>query len=78
MSFEDVVGQKETIDRLKDMKSEGRVPHAILLCGPSGCGKIAIAMGFATRHSPTTSTILTFTSLTPPSNCRPWARNTSP
>lgn len=47
MSFEDVVGQKETIDRLKEMKSEGRVPHAILLCGPSGCGKMAIAMGFA-------------------------------
>ena len=47
MRFEDVVGQKETIERLKEMKAEGRVPHALLLCGPSGCGKMAIAMGFA-------------------------------
>ena len=29
------------------MVDEGRVPHAIMLCGPQGCGKIALAMAFA-------------------------------
>jgi len=31
------------------MAAEGRVPHALLLCGPSGCGKMAIAMAFASH-----------------------------
>jgi DNA polymerase-3 subunit delta' len=26
---------------------EGRLPHAIMLCGPAGCGKLALAIGFA-------------------------------
>lgn len=29
------------------MVDEGRLPHAIMLCGPSGCGKMALAIGFA-------------------------------
>ena len=26
---------------------EGRLPHALMLCGPAGCGKMALAIGFA-------------------------------
>ncbi len=26
---------------------EGRLPHAIMLCGPAGCGKLALAISFA-------------------------------
>lgn len=47
MTFEDVIGQRESIERLKTMAAEGRVPHALLLCGAAGSGKMALAMGFA-------------------------------
>jgi DNA polymerase-3 subunit delta' len=33
--------------RLQQMVSEDRLPHAIMLCGPAGCGKLALALGFA-------------------------------
>lgn len=29
------------------MVQEGRLPHALLFCGPSGCGKMATALAFA-------------------------------
>lgn len=47
MTFSEVIGQEETIQRLRQMHSEGRMPHAIMLCGPKGCGKMALAMAFA-------------------------------
>ena len=47
MKFTEVIGQNETIAQLKQLKDEGRIPHAILLCGPEGCGKMAVAMSFA-------------------------------
>lgn len=47
MKFTEVIGQDETIARLKQLKDEDRIPHAILLCGPEGCGKMAVAMSFA-------------------------------
>ena len=47
MKFTEVIGQNETIVQLKQLKDEGRIPHAILLCGPEGCGKMAVAMSFA-------------------------------
>ena len=31
------------------MVSEGRLPHALMLCGPQGSGKLALAIGFATH-----------------------------
>ncbi len=37
------------------MIEEERVPHAMLFCGPQGCGKMALAMAFASEllgHSP--------------------------
>ena len=47
MGFEEVIGQKATCERLVKMVRESRLPHAILLCGPQGCGKMAVAMAFA-------------------------------
>ena len=45
--FEQVIGQKEVQQRLMQMVDEGRLPHAIMLCGPQGAGKMALAIGFA-------------------------------
>lgn len=47
MKFSDVIGQAECKARLLDMVREDRIPHAMLLCGPTGCGKMAMAMAFA-------------------------------
>ena len=47
MFFEQVIGQQEARQRLMKMADEGRLPHAIMLCGPQGCGKLALAVGFA-------------------------------
>lgn len=49
MTFEEVIGQKEAEQKLTQLVEEGRVPHAILLCGPIGCGKMAVALAFASR-----------------------------
>ena len=47
MQFEQVIGQQEVQERLMQMVSEGRLPHAVMLCGPKGAGKMALAIGFA-------------------------------
>lgn len=47
MKFNEVIGQEEIKERLVDMSREGRVPHAIMFCGPRGCGKMALALAFA-------------------------------
>lgn len=49
MSFSEVIGQQQTRQRLTQMADDGRMPHAIMLCGPSGAGKMALAMGFAAQ-----------------------------
>lgn len=49
MTFDEVVGQKDAERRLAQLMDEGRVPHAMLFCGPSGCGKMAVALAFASR-----------------------------
>ena len=46
MNFSEVIGQKEVQERLMQMVSEDRLPHALMLCGPSGVGKMALAMAF--------------------------------
>jgi DNA polymerase-3 subunit delta' len=47
MAFEQVIGQQEAQERLMQMVNEERLPHAIMLCGPQGSGKMALAMGLA-------------------------------
>ena len=46
MTFNEVIGQNEVRSRLVQMVDEGRLPHALMLCGPSGVGKKALAIAF--------------------------------
>ena len=46
MTFSEVIGQKEAQERLMQMVREDRLPHALMLCGPMGTGKMALAMAF--------------------------------
>ena len=46
MHWSEVIGQKEVQERLMQMVKEDRLPHALMLCGPSGIGKMALAMAF--------------------------------
>lgn len=47
MIFDQVIGQKEAQERLLQLVREERLPHALMFCGPAGCGKMALAVGFA-------------------------------
>ena len=47
MKFSEVIGQKDVQERLVQMVKEDRLPHAIMLCGPHGSGKMALAVAFA-------------------------------
>ena len=42
-----MIGQEEAQARLVQLVHENRVPHALMLCGPQGCGKLALALAFA-------------------------------
>ena len=46
MTFRDVIGQEDVRDRLIQMVADDRLPHALMLCGPTGCGKKALAVAF--------------------------------
>lgn len=45
--FEQVIGQQEVQARLLQLVREARLPHALMLCGPAGAGKLALAIGLA-------------------------------
>ena len=45
MTWSEVIGQEEAKERLMQMVSEDRLPHAMMLCGPVGSGKLALACG---------------------------------
>lgn len=47
MRKSEVIGQEEAWARLTQMAREDRLPHAMMLCGPQGAGKMALAMAFA-------------------------------
>ncbi|MBQ9637532.1 MAG: DNA polymerase III subunit delta [Prevotella sp.] len=47
MGFNDIIGQQEISERLLQMAREDRVPHALMLCGPVGSGKKALAIALA-------------------------------
>ena len=46
MTWSEVIGQKEAQERLMQMVREDRLPHALMLCGPVGSGKLALAIAF--------------------------------
>jgi len=47
MQFKDVIGQDSTKQKLIQAVEEDRIPHAQLLVGPQGNGKLALAVAFA-------------------------------
>ncbi len=47
MFFSDIIGQEGVKQRLIDETREGRVAHALMLCGPEGCGALPMAIAFA-------------------------------
>jgi len=49
MSFDQIIGQEEAKQRLSAELEQGRVPHALMLAGPEGCGALPLAIAFAQR-----------------------------
>lgn len=47
MDFSCIIGQEEIVNRLRTLADAERLPHAMMLCGPDGCGKMAIAVALA-------------------------------
>ena len=47
MFFRDVIGQEEIKRRLIQEVNEGRIPHAQLICGPEGVGKMPLTIAYA-------------------------------
>lgn len=46
MKFSDIPGHDEAKQRLRAMADSGRLPHALLIEGPTGTGKMALARAF--------------------------------
>lgn len=47
MYFKEITGQEEVKQRLIREVNEGRIPHARLICGPEGTGKLPLAIAYA-------------------------------
>ena len=47
MFFRDIIGQKETKRRLIQSVKDGYIPHARMISGPEGVGKMALALAYA-------------------------------
>ena len=47
MQFKDIIGQEGVKAQLRASVREGRVPHAQLFAGPSGVGKLQLALAYA-------------------------------
>lgn len=47
MLFKEIIGQEEAGQRLRNMITENRTPHALMLHGPPGAGKRALAVAMA-------------------------------
>ena len=43
----DIIGQEEVKQHLIRLLAENKLPHAIMLCGPKGAGKLPLALAFA-------------------------------
>ncbi len=49
MTFDQIIAQDTVKQRLLDELQQGRVPHALMLYGPEGCGALPIAVAYAQR-----------------------------
>lgn len=47
MRYDEVIGQENIKARLRRQLEEGHVPHAQLFAGPAGCGKLPMALAYA-------------------------------
>ena len=47
MKFSDIPGHEKAKERMRQMVHSGKLPHAILLEGPAGIGKMSLARAFA-------------------------------
>ena len=47
MYFKDLIGQSASVDLLCQAVAEGRIPHAQLICGGEGVGKLVLAIAYA-------------------------------
>ena len=47
MDWSEVIGQREAQERLQQLVKGHHLPHAMMLCGPNGSGKFALATAFA-------------------------------
>ena len=47
MTFSDIIGQDTIKQHLLNEHQQGRVPHALMLCGPEGCGALPLALAYA-------------------------------
>ena len=47
MYFKDIIGQDEVVALLRAAVAEGRIPHAQLICGGEGVGKLVLAIAYA-------------------------------
>lgn len=46
MKFADIIGHKSTVDSLRDLVDTDRIPHAMLISGQEGIGKMRVARAF--------------------------------
>ncbi|MCM1079397.1 MAG: DNA polymerase III subunit delta [Bacteroidales bacterium] len=49
MQWNEVIGQQDVKDRLMGLVNGGRMPHALMLCGETGYGTLALATALATE-----------------------------
>ena len=47
MRFSDIIGQEQVKHLLVQAVRDGRVPHAQLFSGPTGVGKLSLALAYA-------------------------------
>lgn len=47
MPFRDIIGQPRAVTHIQDALSQGRLAHALLIRGPEGVGKLALAQAIA-------------------------------
>jgi len=47
MNIDEIIGQEAAKARLRQELESGKVAHALMLCGPEGCGALPLAISFA-------------------------------